>query len=623
MRFFLAFLRVIVFWGFSVSSWAQTPPLLAASAYWIDASGAATFEAARQASFTDYTGSLRKGYTNATVWIKLRIAAVTETQPLVLTVTPSFLRKIELYDPLQFQDGGAMPQLSGRISPFEGASFSGVENGFSIPSSPQVRDVYLRIETPTSMIVTCNVENLTQATNANQMRVIGLTLYVGFLMLTALWGLIHGLIQQDGLYGFFMFRQLYAGLYVLSFTGLLRYWAGDSLDPLTRDFIYNFVLVTIVLPIGLFETQLLRNFGVSQCLLKWSRNVLLLSMLSLVLIALGMVRQALNFNFWVVFLYFSSLTLTAYTAKALKDSFFENFLVWVIRIGYTFIFVVVLLPVMSFLSLLPTNWLIINSTILISSVSTMLMVFLLSIRTRQKNMQMQDMQTLEAVTQAQLISEKERRIEKENFLSMLAHELRNPLTVIRMRSDSQSPDGQAVHRAAGAMARVLERVQQSQKQEDADQEPVKVEFDLRNLLAELCADSKQPDRLEMGLPPLATLVTDRDLLRAILSNLIDNALKYSPGGTPVQLNMELGPHEGQAGIRFMVSNVVGVAGLPEPGKVFSKYYRSPGAHREVGSGLGLYLIALWSRSLGGQVAYQASPSDLSVQKVVFSIWIPQ
>jgi signal transduction histidine kinase len=51
--------------------------------------------------------------------------------------------------------------------------------------------------------------------------------------------------------------------------------------------------------------------------------------------------------------------------------------------------------------------------------------------------------------------------------------------------------------------------------------------------------------------------------------------------------------------------------------VFKKYYRSAGAHRKTGSGLGLYLVKNYMQLLGGQVSYSATDSQ-----VEFGLWIP-
>ena len=64
-------------------------------------------------------------------------------------------------------------------------------------------------------------------------------------------------------------------------------------------------------------------------------------------------------------------------------------------------------------------------------------------------------------------------------------------------------------------------------------------------------------------------------------------------------------------------NRIGAAGVPDTTKLFSKYYRSPGARSKSGSGLGLYLTRSISQLLGAQLSYQVERDQ-----VEFSLWVP-
>lgn len=57
----------------------------------------------------------------------------------------------------------------------------------------------------------------------------------------------------------------------------------------------------------------------------------------------------------------------------------------------------------------------------------------------------------------------------------------------------------------------------------------------------------------------------------------------------------------------VVTNAVGRSGLPDPERVFEKYYRSPKASYRSGSGLGLYLVLGLVQEMGGNLRYE--PQD--------------
>jgi len=72
------------------------------------------------------------------------------------------------------------------------------------------------------------------------------------------------------------------------------------------------------------------------------------------------------------------------------------------------------------------------------------------------------------------------------------------------------------------------------------------------------------------------------------------------------------------GVSVTVTNSPGSAGEPDAGQVFRKFYRSPGARRRTGSGLGLYIAQGLSRLLGGSLRYERDAHGLH-----FIVWLPQ
>jgi K+-sensing histidine kinase KdpD len=103
-----------------------------------------------------------------------------------------------------------------------------------------------------------------------------------------------------------------------------------------------------------------------------------------------------------------------------------------------------------------------------------------------------------------------------------------------------------------------------------------------------------------------------------LSNLIDNAIRYGDDKSPIMIEMDyvVQPNSPQqVGIR--ISNRPALAGWPDPQQIFKKYYRSAGAKKESGTGLGLYLIQTLAHTIGAHCDYVPTP-----EKVQFELWIP-
>jgi PAS domain S-box-containing protein len=102
-----------------------------------------------------------------------------------------------------------------------------------------------------------------------------------------------------------------------------------------------------------------------------------------------------------------------------------------------------------------------------------------------------------------------------------------------------------------------------------------------------------------GTNGIGEIVADGDRLRQILINLLDNAVKYSPDGGRVRLELETRAN----GIRFAVSDDgIGIAAA-EQQQIFGKFYRvDPTLSRGVrGTGLGLYICRELARRMQGHV----------------------
>ncbi len=121
-------------------------------------------------------------------------------------------------------------------------------------------------------------------------------------------------------------------------------------------------------------------------------------------------------------------------------------------------------------------------------------------------------------------------------------------------------------------------------------------------------------RLEDG----GTLLVGRfDLAQSlrILVNLVENAHKYSPAGTPVEIAV------GRAGAFLSIAVADRGPGVPatEAGSIFEPFYRSPGALPDVGgAGLGLAIARQLARAQEGDVRYAARPGG----GAVFTLTLP-
>jgi signal transduction histidine kinase len=107
-----------------------------------------------------------------------------------------------------------------------------------------------------------------------------------------------------------------------------------------------------------------------------------------------------------------------------------------------------------------------------------------------------------------------------------------------------------------------------------------------------------------GLPPVAA---DGDKVRQVLANLVENAIKYSPDGGPVEVRVETSA----GAMRFAVRD--GGLGIPagDEERVFEKFYRvDPNLTRGVGgTGLGLYICRQLVEQMDGRIWLEGAEGE--------------
>ena len=183
-----------------------------------------------------------------------------------------------------------------------------------------------------------------------------------------------------------------------------------------------------------------------------------------------------------------------------------------------------------------------------------------------------------------------------------------------MRLDEHSKNSEAIKKSIREMNDVIERCVQANKLQDHKLQVFKAPIDLMQLLGDVVASAPSPERIELPFHQAIQINTDQQLLFIVLSNLLENACKYSAKETPILITYQ---DRGDL-MQLSISNVPGRAGWPQEGMVFEKYYRSPGAQGQAGTGLGLFLVRSLASLLGGGIAYQPT-----VHRVCFSLTLPK
>jgi two-component system sensor histidine kinase KdpD len=222
-----------------------------------------------------------------------------------------------------------------------------------------------------------------------------------------------------------------------------------------------------------------------------------------------------------------------------------------------------------------------------------------------------------ASQQARLETEAERL--RTALLSSLSHDLRTPLAGIEGAATSLLQDGAAQtpesrrelaqtiveesRRMSRLVANLLDMVRLESGALQVQREWQPLEEVVGVALIRL--DERLAGRtVTTTLPPdLPLLAIDGLLIEQVLINLIENALKYTPPGSPIDISAQLGERE------VIVEVADRGPGLPsgEEGRIFDKFYRARDQGRAGGAGLGLTICRGIVTAHGGRIWAQNRP----------------
>ncbi|SCA56953.1 putative Histidine kinase [Candidatus Terasakiella magnetica] len=215
------------------------------------------------------------------------------------------------------------------------------------------------------------------------------------------------------------------------------------------------------------------------------------------------------------------------------------------------------------------------------------------------------------------MQERSKNEEKARFLAMLSHELKTPLSVIRMVLGANTISDQMRETAEQAVNDMDFVIGRTKDVEQLDAEKIELHLsdcDIVENLNEIIETLAQADRFTIVGGPLAIIESDKHLLMMVLSNLLHNAIKYSDPKKSIILELGHIQRNGVEMVEISIANYPGQAGWPDPDMVFTKYYRHVKAHRITGSGLGLYLVSGLTTLLQGAIEYK--PDEELIRFVV-------
>ncbi len=206
--------------------------------------------------------------------------------------------------------------------------------------------------------------------------------------------------------------------------------------------------------------------------------------------------------------------------------------------------------------------------------------------------------------------------QQRQFILMVSHEFRTPLAIIDSASQmleiepklpvTATPRVRKIRNAVRRMLHLMERCLADDRLDSAAGATT-TRFDLTALLNELVnergGNSPNHQFETLGFEQSLVIPGDRDLLAVAISNLVENAVKYSPGGGRVQLCLTR--EEDYAVIR-VEDEGIGMNNV-DGARIFEKYFRASNAAGTTGAGLGLHLARRILGAHGGTITVASAP----------------
>jgi signal transduction histidine kinase len=248
-----------------------------------------------------------------------------------------------------------------------------------------------------------------------------------------------------------------------------------------------------------------------------------------------------------------------------------------------------------------------------------------------------DNAALWADLQEQVSREQQAQRIKDDFLSIVSHELRTPLTSIQGYAQLLEGRLRVAEAANGKelsqLGVIRSQVRRMRRLVDdlldvsridrragvtIEPEPIDLADELRDAVTR--AQRQHPERqFILAAPATLPIVADRDRIGQVVTNLLDNAVKYSPDGGPVEVSGEL------RGTEVLVSVADAGIGIPAADRdlVFGRFYQADeqaSPRRFGGLGLGLYISRAIIDAHSGRLSVEANAK--AGRGSVFSFQIP-
>lgn len=209
---------------------------------------------------------------------------------------------------------------------------------------------------------------------------------------------------------------------------------------------------------------------------------------------------------------------------------------------------------------------------------------------------------------------------KSNFTSLMSHDLKTPIAKVQALTERLAREATtlsseqkdlvvAIRKSNEELSEYILSLLNFQKIESQEIHLHKKSHDINVLVEEVVMRlrpiwQEKNVRVEMELEPMFAIEFDEQLIKQVLTNIVDNAIKYNPAGTEVKIcSRDFGDF-----VEVAVTDTgegISAEQMPQLFKKFSRSEKST-AERVKGTGLGLYLSKYFIELHGGTIEVESA-----------------
>lgn len=585
---------------------------LLGQAYFEDKSNSLTFEEIKKEKFTSYEGWLAKGYQPSTYWIRLDIRP--SNKDLVLRIRPVFIEDIQLFD----ASAPEVNRITGARYKSSDSEIQTLNHNFNLGSHDHERQIYLKVKTVRTYLLGVEVMPDSEFFSAEYTSSLIYAAYIIFIFLLALWLFGVWLGNREIVLGVFVIQQFVSFLHAFFLYGYARILLGSLIDQSVINYLTFLLVVTYSFTAVVATKFLFSEYSLKRFYSYLFNGVIGISILIIALLVTGNTGTALKINATFIILLGVLFWVTSFFGTGASGVQKNTYLpIGILRLYYTFnlvMWVIVILPLLGFIQ---SNELAVHYNLVYGVLSGLF--FCLILQYRAKSILKNEL-VKSAALKKEVENERLRREEQGKLMSMLTHEIKTPLSVLKLVIDQQVAGSDFEEYANRAVTNIDSIINKCIQLDRLDLNVIQIhksKFNFSNLLTSTIADTRLTNRFLIVRPVDIDIESDLQVLSIVISNLLGNAIKYSAPETDIVIDAEILESNLPRRLQFSIQNAIGSMGAPDPALAFEKYYRGPSSTMVSGSGLGLFLVRELTHVLGGEVKF-----SIKNNLITFTVWIP-